>query len=163
MGLKKIAVLFLLARPGLFLPAAAVSFLVVETGLPPEAAVSEYSSLWENGLLDVFFDAGHIVSNAPMLRLNEKPGRDLPDEVRNDIAEAAEGGMDFFIIAILEYQPGSGDTAKAPQVSLRLFTTSPCRMLFEMQCTEKANVSMDDEFVRVKQEVGRLLPRLNDA
>ncbi|MDR1105336.1 MAG: hypothetical protein LBL44_03165 [Treponema sp.] len=166
MALKKIAVLFLLAGFGVCLEAATVSFMVVETGLSPEDGINTCSSLWENGLLDVFFDAGHIVSSAPMLRLKDKPGGELPDEAKDDIAEAAEGGMDFFIVAILEYHSGSGTetgNTKPRQVSLRVFTTSPCRMLFEQQCTEKANVSMDDEFAWVKQEARRLLPRLNDA
>ncbi|MDR1420106.1 MAG: hypothetical protein LBI86_07020 [Treponema sp.] len=166
MAFKKIAVLFLLAGLGVSLEAAAVSFLVVETGLPPEAGVNTYSSLWENSLLDVFFDAGHIVSNVPTLRLKNKPGGELPDEARDDIAEAAEGGMDFFIVAILEYRSDSEtETAdiKPRQVSLRIFTTSPYRMLFEQLCTEKTNSSMDDEFVWVKQEVRKLLPRLSDT
>jgi hypothetical protein len=167
MGSKKIAALLLSALIGVPVPAATVSFLIVETGLPPEAGANEHSSLWESGLLDVFFDAGHIVSNAPILRLNGKFEKELPEKARTDIDEAAEGGMDYFIIAVLNYPPPEipeTETAgkKPEQVSLKLFTTSPCRLLFERLCDKKQLMSMDDEFLWVKQEVKRLLSQIND-
>ncbi|MDR2371378.1 MAG: hypothetical protein LBD71_07850 [Treponema sp.] len=164
---KKIAVLFLSALVSVPVPAATVSFLIVETGLPPGADANEHSSLWESGLFDVFFDAGHIVSNAPILRLEGKFEKELPETARADIDEAAQGGMDYFIIAVLDYplaEISETETAavRPDQVSLKLFTTSPCRLLFEQRCGKKQLTSMDDEFLWVKQEVRRLLPQLND-
>jgi hypothetical protein len=163
---KKAAVLFLSVVLSVPVPAATVSFLIVETGLLPGAAANEHSNLWESGLLDVFFDAGHIVSNAPILRLDGKFEKDLPEKARADIDEAALGGMDYFIIAVLDYPPleiSEAEAKKPDRVSLKLFTTSPCKLLFEQLCNKKQLTSMDDEFIWVKQEVRRLLPQLKDT
>ena len=65
--------------------AATVSFLVIETGLTDEAGSRQHSGLWESGLLDVFFESGHIVSNAPILRLLSKPSGDFPEEAKDFI------------------------------------------------------------------------------
>jgi hypothetical protein len=85
------------------LSAATVSFLVVETGLAEESVRPQSSLLWENGLMDVFFDAGHIVSNAPIMRIPGKTTEKLPDPVRNELDQARNGGADYFIVVLLEY------------------------------------------------------------
>ena len=103
-----------LAAPALF--AANVSFLVMETGLPKESASSQYSALWESSLMDVFFESGHIVSNAPRIRLARAPDPgEFPPEAETDYADAIVGGMDYFLIAIVDYS--------SRDVSLRLFRT----------------------------------------
>ncbi|MDR2143582.1 MAG: hypothetical protein LBP29_04345 [Treponema sp.] len=89
------------------LSAATVSFLVVETGLAEESARPQSSLLWENGLMDVFFDAGHIVSNAPIMRIPEKTAEKLPDPARIEFDQARNGGADYFIMILLEYPPSA--------------------------------------------------------
>jgi hypothetical protein len=117
---------------------ATVSFMVFETGLVEETPVIESSRLWEDALLDVFFDTGHIVSNTPILRISEKPQKNLPDEARISLGEAAEGGVEFFIVAVLDYQnpPGAKLFLSKPRsVSLRLFKTEPYRFLYSKEYT----------------------------
>jgi hypothetical protein len=116
--------------------AATVSFMVIETGIREEIPVLDSSRLWEYALLDVFFDTGHIVSNAPILRLAGKPEKNLPDEARAPLDEALEGGAEFFIVAVLDYQnPAQGGTAdlRPRNISLRLFKTAPCRFLYSRE------------------------------
>lgn len=85
--------------------AATVCVLVVESGLPAEAERVEASSAWEAGLMDAFFDAGHIVTNGPLFReekLDGKVGPTLPD--RNfGLLAAKDGGADYLSIVVLDY------------------------------------------------------------
>jgi hypothetical protein len=128
-----------LGRP---LSAATVNFLVVETGSPrPDspgegALPFESSALWEACLLDVFFEAGHIVSNSPILRLaglraadfpgKNSPGGEFPREVRPELEEAALGGADYLVLVFLSYPPGAGDTKKRPEeVDMKIYSLKP--------------------------------------
>ena len=104
----------LIAASGLH--ATGVSFLVMETGLPAGDAASQYSALWENGLMEAFFESGRIVSNAPRIRLADATVPDgFPPEAERDYREARDGGMDYFLIAIVDHP--------SHDVSLRLFST----------------------------------------
>ncbi|MDR3124088.1 MAG: hypothetical protein LBU16_09975 [Treponema sp.] len=116
---------------------ATVSFVVIETGIREEIPAVDSSRLWEQALLDVFFNAGHIVSNAPILRVAEKPRKNLPDEARALLEEALEGGAEFFVVAALDYQPPSqAETELQPRsISLRLFKTAPYRFLYSREYT----------------------------
>ncbi|MDR2159931.1 MAG: hypothetical protein LBP23_07685 [Treponema sp.] len=147
---------FLPAPP---LSAAAVSFLVLETGLTEEQGASRYSSLYESGLLDVFFDAGHIVSNAPIRRLAGVPAQALPDEAKGDLEAAAEGGMDYFVLARLDYAAGAA-AEKPRTVFLRIFRVRPCELIYERRYEGPALPTMDDEFLEVKQRAGALAGHL---
>lgn len=151
------------ACAGFSLYAATVSFVVVETGLPDEAVVSRHSLLWEDGLLEVFFDSGHIISNAPMMRLPEKPAALFPDEAEAVMEEALEGGAEYFIVALLDYEEASGrESAALQNVSLRLFRTSSSRMLYERQYAVKNTKSNKEEYSNVKKTVKGLVPHLKD-
>jgi hypothetical protein len=152
---------FLPAPP---LSAAAVSFLVVETGLEEEQGASRYSSLYESGLLDVFFDAGHIVSNAPILRLPKAPKQAFPEEAMHDLEAAIEGGMEYFILAQLDYAVPPGETIEKPRnIFLRIFRVKPYKLVYEQRYDGTALPTMDDEFLEVKQRAGNLIRHLNDS
>jgi hypothetical protein len=113
-----------------------ISFMVIETGIPEGIPTLDSSRLWEYALLDVFFSAGHIVSNAPILRAAERPDKNFPEEARAFLNEALEGGAEFFVVAALDYQdpPQAGTGDLQPQkVSLRLFKTSPHRFLYSQE------------------------------
>jgi hypothetical protein len=163
-------VLYILAA--FHLEAATVSFLVIETGLPAEWGASQHSGLWESGLLDVFYEAGHIVSNAPVLRLTEKPRAKFPEEARADLNEALQGGAEYIILALLEYEApadvksGSGaapaDIQKPRNISLRVFRASPQTLLYEQQYTDKTSATLKDEYDSLKKAVRTLIPHLND-
>jgi hypothetical protein len=155
---RRLAVLLLLTAAAFPLGAASVSFLVMETGLPPDAGNSVYSGLWESGLLDVFFDAGHIVTNAQMVRTDARPEKNLPDEILDDIDEAVEGGMEFFILALLEYSGGE----KPKSISLRVFSVKNHALLFERRFADTPSLSLEEEFNNVKKEARVLLPNLRN-
>jgi hypothetical protein len=86
---------------------ANVSVLVVETGLRDgrPAFYSEATSLWETGLMDVFFEEGHIVTNAQAIALEKKPGKEFEDEIQSYVIDAGDAGMDYFVLAYLSYEP----------------------------------------------------------
>ncbi len=115
--------------------AATVSVQVVECGLAGEHPVPEASSAWEAGLMDALFDAGHIVSNAPVLRTED--GWVLEEE---DVDLAREGGADYLLLARLEYDEvatepvvaGTEPARVSPRrVTLSLIAVSPRRLVKE--------------------------------
>jgi hypothetical protein len=157
---RRLPVLFLAVLSAFPASAATISFLVVETGLA-EGTAAESSSIWESGLMDVFFDAGHIVSNAPVLRLSGEPDKPLPDEARGSFDEALEGGADFFVLALLEFQ-GPRDNPKPRRVSLRLFTTRPCRFIYEEQVDGSPPAAQAEEFAAAQKAARTIVSRLRD-
>jgi hypothetical protein len=110
-----------------------VSFVMIEMGLVQDGASPESANLWENGLMDVFFNAGHIVSNAHTLRVDREIVKDFPDEVQGDIDEARQGGVDFFIIVVLDYRLSetSGKVVKPQQIQLKVFRVNPHQKVYE--------------------------------
>ena len=139
--------------------AATVSFLVIETGLTEEAAIRQHSGLWESGLLDVFFEAGHIVSNAPIMRISGKPTGDIPNEASSDLDDAIEGGADYFVIAVLDYE----NTVQAPgNISLRVFTVNPNRKIYEQQYKGRLEKTPREDFENIKEIARGLVPRINN-
>jgi hypothetical protein len=142
--------------------AATISFLVLETGLPMEAAANEHSGLWESGLLDVFFEGGHIVSNAPVLRIDGKPSKSLPEEAEEAFDEAVAGGAEYFIVAVLDYsKPGDGIAEKPNNVSMRIFKANSEKSIYEGKYTDKVSKNLKDEFENVKKAARGILPRIN--
>jgi hypothetical protein len=145
------------------LHAATVSFLVIETGLPMESAANQYSIMWENGLLEVFFEAGHIVSNAPIMRLSGKPSGVFPDEAESELEAALAGGVDFFILAVLDYPASKNPAVIKPQkVSMRLFQTRPRNMLYEEQYLGKNTKTEKEEYDNLKEAVMGLVPHITN-
>jgi len=122
------AALLLLTAP--IVHADGVSCLVMETGLGRESRKTADSGLWESGLMSAFFEAGYVVTNFPALRLEEKPAGDLSGEALESLERAAAGGMEYLVIARLDYGTENGRTALRA-VSLSLFTTSPQEKIFE--------------------------------
>jgi hypothetical protein len=137
MFLKKPGFGLLLAMTlGVSAQAATVSFMVIETGIREEIPTVDSSRLWEYALLDVFFETGHIVSNTPILRVAEKPEKNLPEEARAPLNEALEGGAELFVLAVLYYQnPTRAENLQPGNISLRLFKTTPYRFLYSQEYT----------------------------
>jgi hypothetical protein len=143
------------------LSAATVSFLVIESGLSEEIGFSSWSRLWENGLLDVFFEEGHIVSNAPIKRLNTTPQKEFPDEVVAALNEAVEGGFEYFILALLDYPPPAGTEIPHPRnIILRVFKAKSRQLLYEQRYAGTSFQNRNDEFARIKQSIRGLIPYL---
>jgi len=139
--------------------AAMVSFLVIETGLGEDEIKRQHTQQWENQLLDVFFEAGHIVCNAPIMRLERKPAEDLPKEAKSDFNEAAEGGVDYFVIAQLDYSAGSLNPS---EISLRLYTFAPTKKVHEKKYAAKTYKTADDETNDLKKIARDLIPYIKN-
>ncbi|MDR1566869.1 MAG: hypothetical protein LBS48_06280 [Treponema sp.] len=162
MILKRMGALLVFSAVLLFpLSASMVSFLVIETGLQQETFAGEYSTLWEDGLMGVFFDAGHIVSNGTILRLEKTPARDIPDEALPDFAEASEGGAEYLVLILLDYQNKDG-TLVPRDVSLKLFTVAGRKMIYQQRFAAGTSAHFDDEYARAREAARAILPYLKD-
>jgi len=134
------------------LHSATVSFLVIEAGLPTEA-ISQQAAMWEDALMDVFFEAGHIVSNSPIIRIRHMPGAGFPDEAEGDYELAREGRMDYFIVAVVNHP--------APHnVSLRLFRTNSQELIMEHTYTDRTYRTKKEEYDSIRDEIGVLAARV---
>jgi hypothetical protein len=128
------------AAPALW--AANVSVLVLESGESRENTGDQYAILWENGLMDAFFDSGHIVSNSLKIQIAGKPDRDFPAEAEREFRSAREGGMDYFLIALIDYA--------TPLVSLRLFDIKSTKMVLEQKHAVTTLKNTKDESDKIK-------------
>jgi hypothetical protein len=163
MAKRSLTTLILCALIGFPLNAAAVSFMVIETGLPPGGEGNRYSILWEDGLLEVFFDEGHIVFNAPMTHLDRKPAAAFPVEAQDALNEALQGGAEYFILALMDYSDSTNqETLRPRNVSLRLFRTRPYKMLYEQQYADGNSRTEKEEYISLKKAVLGLVSHLND-
>jgi hypothetical protein len=143
------------------LSGATITFLVIETGIPQDRPILEFSRLWESSLMDVFFDAGHIVSNAPIMQLQVTSAGAFPDEAQGAFKEAVAGGSDFFILALLEYQGKTEASPQRPQsISLKLFSTKPYRCVAEQQYPKTISRSQAEDILEIKKAARNLLTHL---
>ncbi|MDR3161803.1 MAG: hypothetical protein LBU28_09350 [Spirochaetaceae bacterium] len=163
---KKAGILLLLGGCLLFpLSAANISFLVIETGVREEDRANESSTIWENGLMDVFFDAGHIVTNAPIMRLHENPSEEFPGEAQRELDEAFLGGAEFFVLALLDYQgivPAANSVLNPRSVSLRLFSTKPYKILYERTYPAGTSLRKNDRFSYAQNAARLIVPFLRN-
>ena len=166
-NVRFIGILFGIAfLPVLPLTAYTVSFVVVETGLPQGYPTAEASKFWEAGLLDVFFNAGHIVSNAPIARVQEDlDGSMFIPDIQGEYNEAVDGGAQFFILVLLDYTgkdyTGNRNMIPRPQaISIRLFGTNPYRFFLEQKYPGGRTTPIGDELIVAKDAARRLVPQV---
>ena len=129
--------------------ASTISFLVVETGLNDGISGPQTSSrLWEEGLMAFFFDAGHIVTNNPILRMNSK----VPAEIRgtvveHDFDEAVMGGAEYVVLGFLEYET-QGSRVVASRMNIKVYTTVPEELVYEQIFPVGRNATEENQLVR---------------
>jgi hypothetical protein len=165
--------------------AAGLFVLVAETGEGAGGRASpdrreagfESSALWEACLLDVFFEAGHVVSNSPVLDLGgfdgaalpgpESPPAEFPAEMEAELAEARSGGADYLILALLNY-PASADRKTRPgRVSLRVYGLEPFRFVYGGTSSldlpgQTAAARAESETGQAKRLIRGLVPYIKD-
>jgi len=146
------------------LMAATVSVLVIETGLPSGKGQSQSASVWESGVMDAFFDAGFIVSNAPSLQLDIAPSMQLPIEARRYYEEARLGGADFFVVVQLIYpnQPdgltsGASVQEQPKSVSIAVFKISSGELIYQASVGSRNFGNPSEEFLIAKQNTGKII------
>ena len=110
--------------------ASMVSFLVVETGLNEETPPNQISSIWEGGLMAAFFDAGHIVTDSPITRMEKKPAKDFSGIIEADFNEAAAAGSEYFILSYLEYQFQNGRFVPV-SIAVKLYKIDSKKLMYE--------------------------------
>ena len=137
-------------------PASAevVSFTMVETGLREDAAESEYASLWEGGLMEAFFDAGHIVTNSPILRLERRP-TGLTNGLEADFLDAIEGGAEFIIFGLLEFEFQAGRPVPSG-ITMKIYDTSSTEMILEQRFPAGSGRTLNEEY-QIAHNAGRTL------
>jgi len=139
--------------------ASVISFYVIETGLPLDGERNRHSLLWENAFMDVFFDAGFIVSNYPMLRLDSKPEKSIIEASGFDIDEAKDGGIDYILIARLDY-----DSVLQPpgEISFFLFKVIQHEIIYEKRIPGRSYKSDREISADLKTIIKELLPFFNN-
>ncbi|MCL2184495.1 MAG: hypothetical protein FWB86_01385 [Treponema sp.] len=103
-----------------------VSIYVIETGVPEEAVIYPHSELWENAFLDVFFEAGHIVTNDTTMRLDFKPTQDILDFI--NVESALNSGIEYVIIAQLDFNT---DIMNPAEISFFIYKLSSMEKIVE--------------------------------
>ena len=141
--------------------ASLISFFVVETGLPEENGRNRYSEICENAFMDVFFDAGYVVSNYPIQRLASRPDNGILEASGFDLFEARSAGIDFILIAHLEYL--SGSTRGPGDISLYVFKVAQYKIIYERFLNGKnyrTEREANDDFKTVARELVRFVTNL---
>ena len=160
-GMAKIAGICVFLLWGMDAPplsASSISVMVVETGKIDPYPVSEFSRLWENGLMNAFFNGGHIVTNVPVIQIPSEGSGELPEEVQPGFDEARDGGMEFFLLALLDYQ---GREGKPEKIRLKLFGFRPLGMLYEEDLSAAPEASPKEIYANAEKVAKRIFPRLN--
>jgi hypothetical protein len=141
--------------------ASMVAVLVIETGLDEEIIVKDYSTLWEDGIMGALFDAGHIVTNGPVMRISADRIKEFPDEAQGDFYEASEGGADYFVLALLEYKNQDG-TFRPSGVSLKLYSTIPRKLIYEKRFSAGQSGDNQEDHSRAREAARVLITHIKD-
>jgi hypothetical protein len=99
------------------------------------------------------------------MRLPNLQEKEIPDEVRGNLEDAVQGGADFFVLALLDYQGAAADNSPKirPQgVSLRLFSTNPYKFLYEQSYSALTQSPGNDELADAKRIVRMIIPYLGN-
>ena len=141
--------------------AAMVSFLIVETGLNDGVPRTEYGDLWEDALMASFFDSGHIVTNSPILRMEQKPAQVLSGTVKTDFEEAVRGGADYFVLCFLDYQV-QGRRASPVDITIRAYKTDTQELIAERSFPAGRARSLNEESRFARDAGGVIVSQIRD-
>jgi hypothetical protein len=135
-----------------------VSIMVVETGLKETGGGKDTASKWESGMMDVFFDTGHIVSNARSIVLNGIEAETILETIGHELREAEEGGAAYFVLAVLDYENKTVDTKTPNRVSLRLYNIDKHTLIAEETYNWSKKLQQSDYFSNAKRAVRLIIP-----
>ncbi|MDR2313499.1 MAG: hypothetical protein LBE02_03105 [Spirochaetaceae bacterium] len=163
--MKRHFIALILAFAGFIsLHAATVSVLVVEAGFLSGTGRTQSAAVWESGIMDVLFDAGHIVFNAPILRIPAAPGNpaapdsQIPLQARRDFDEARLGGAEFFVMVLLLFPEGGPEHPR--EIRMKIFSVSTGKLLYESSVIAKPWEDSGEELADAKKSAERLIPQL---
>jgi hypothetical protein len=138
---------------------------VLESGKAATASRNT-ATIWEDGIMEVFFNNGHIISNAKSRKISVFPKEELPEEALRDFQDADSGGSEYFIVALLKYSDdGSEDYAAPKSVTIRLYGVSPYKFITEKTLDDKNKVlgisknknSVDDALSNAKKVAAEIV------
>ena len=157
--MKRVLTAFILIFfPLICVNANMISFFIIETGLPenPDNNTGHiHSILWESAFMDVFFDAGFIVSNAPIMRLEEKPSGDILKTAMINLQDIREWGIDYIIVTQLDYL---NDGKNPSSVLFLVYSITPEEKILEKNVKRTLNKNPKDEYEDLKAIVKGLVP-----
>ena len=148
-------VLFLSVLLVIPVSASMVSFLVVETGLNENIPANQISTLWGGGLMAAFFDAGYIVTDSPLVRMEKRPAKDFTGEIESDFNEAVTAGAEYFVLGFLEYQYTGGKFVPV-SISVKLYEIDSKKQIFEQIFPVGAGKNLAEEHQNA-QSAGRMI------
>jgi hypothetical protein len=150
-------ILFIAAAAMIPAGAATISIMIIETGMTDESA-KRTADIWESGMMDAFFDEGHIVCNTPAIQIPNLDDEELPKEARRNFEDADINGVDYFVIAQLNYsQNGSSVITGPDKVSLKLYRVSPYSILYKTSFPANSGIPASEEFSGAKNAARMLL------
>ena len=104
--------------------------------------------------MSVFFDAGHIVTNNPILRMEqEAPVEIRGTAIENDLNDAAQAGAEYIIFGFIEYQV-QGNRAAPVKINIKLYETSSRELVYEQNFPVGRGRNSNEEY-QFAQNAGR--------
>jgi hypothetical protein len=94
--------------------------------------------------MDVFFDAGFIVSNAPVLRLENKPSNEILRFV--DMQQARRAGIDYLLIAQLDFTVNGSPS----EITFFIYKVNPAEKILERHLQGRQARPEREEFEYMK-------------
>jgi len=123
--------------------ASMVSLTIIETGLNSDKQSPPYSNMWEGGLMAVFFDAGHIITNSPIGRMESKPPADISGTLEYDFREAVLGGAEYFVLGVIDYNSQRG----VPEtIDVRVYKTNSRQLIYEQTFKAGGGKNSSEEY-----------------
>jgi hypothetical protein len=136
---------------------AMVAIFVVEKGLTDNRMEHPHSIQWENAFLDVFFEAGYIVTNAPISRIDSIPQDYLLESLAFEPDRARMMGIEFILITILDF---NGETNFPEEIYLYIYSVSIGNRIFERQIPGRTYRTSREELDDLKAIARGLLPHI---
>ena len=157
--LGSMAVLFVLL--GFPASASMISIMLVETGIDERFSSGYYASLWEDGLMAAFFDAGHIVTNSPVTRMLEKPDPTVSGPFEDAFREAISNGANYYILGFLEYGLKSGKTLPV-SIALKVFDSDSGQVIHTQTFPAGIGSTEYEEFLLAQNAGQSLISQIKD-
>ncbi|MCL2276766.1 MAG: hypothetical protein FWC21_02595 [Treponema sp.] len=152
-GLLFMVILLLFLSAKIF--ASTVIINIIETGIPENRSVSEYTEIWEDAFMDVFFESGLIISNDSILRFETKPLINIFEYVVYDISEISKWGIDFIIITQLDY---IGNIRQPSEINFIIYKVRTNEIVMERMIEGKTYRSTREGLDDIKSIVRGLVP-----
>jgi hypothetical protein len=160
--------------------AADLSVVVVEADVVPDTPLRAASRQWEHGMLDVFFEAGHIVSDGRTFQINQKPDKgNFHALFQSDIQDAVDGGEDYLVLASLDYRkevqnkgtekniPASSRSSPPLQnpasVTISVYAVRKGKVLYSATIPGNTRNTMKNELENARRAAWNTLPYLGGA